>query len=121
MDKIMLKGLHFWGYHGCLASEGKLGQPFHIDLVLETDLSAAGASDDLRETVDYSVVYSVVKDIVENRRYHLIERLGTVIAEEILRAFPPVQAVTVTVHKPQAPIGGLFDDAAVVLERRRHE
>ena len=116
MDKIMLKGLHFWGHHGCLASEAELGQPFHI----ETDLSQVGASDDLHQTVDYSVVYARVKDIVENRRYQLIERLGTVIAEEILGAFPPVEVVTVTVHKPQAPIGGLFDDAAVVLERRRH-
>ena len=97
------------GHHGCLASEAELGQPFHIDICLETDPSQAGASDDLHQTVDYSVVYARVKDIVENCRYQLIERLGTVIAEEILGTFPPVEVVTVTVHKPQAPIGGLFD------------
>ena len=120
MDKIMLKGLHFWGHHGWPGIRSRARSAFHIDICLETDLSQAGASDDLHQTVDYSVVYARVKDIVENCRYQLIERLGTVIAEEILGTFPPVEVVTVTVHKPQAPIGGLFDDAAVVLERRRH-
>ena len=68
----------------------------------------------------YSAVYGVVKAVVEGPSYDLIERVGQVIADRILAQFPPVQALTVTVHKPQAPIGGPFEDAAVVLERRRH-
>ena len=61
MDKIVLTGLHFYGYHGCLPEEKRHGQPFHIDLVLETDLERAGQTDDLTQTVDYSAVYGVVK------------------------------------------------------------
>ena len=107
MDKIVLTGLHFYGYHGCLPEEKRHGQPFHIDLVLETDLERAGQTDDLTQTVDYSAVYGVVKAVVEGPSYDLIERVGQVIADRILAQFPLVQALTVTVHKPQAPIGGL--------------
>lgn len=120
MDKIILTGMHFYGYHGCLPEEKRQGQPFHVDLTLETDLRRAGKSDDLTQTVDYSAVYTVVKDVVEGPSYDLIERVGEVIAERVLAAFPPIQQLTVTVHKPQAPIGGPFEDAAIVLERRRH-
>ena len=120
MDKIVLTGLHFYGYHGCLPEEKRHGQPFHFDLVLETELERAGQTDDLTQTVDYSAVYGVVKAVVEGPSYDLIERVGQVIADRILAQFPLVQALTVTVHKPQAPIGGPFEDAAVVLERRRH-
>ena len=75
-------------------------------LVLETDLERAGQTDDLTQTVDYSAVYGVVKAVVEGPSYDLIERVGQVIADRILAQFPPVQALTVTVHKPQRPSAG---------------
>ena len=119
MDTITIKGMHFYGYHGCLPEEQRTGQPFHVDVVLHADLSKAGASDELNDTIDYSKVYQLVQSIVEGRTYRLIERLAAVIADEVLAAFP-VDAVRVAVHKPQAPIGGPFDDVAVTVERRRH-
>ena len=119
MDKIVLTGLHFYGYHGCLPEEKRHGQPFHIDLVLETDLERAGQTDDLTQTVDYSAVYGVVKAVVEGPSYDLIERVGQVIADRILAQFPLVQALTVTVHKPQAPITVPFADVAVRIVRSR--
>lgn len=119
MDKIILTGLPFFAYHGCLPEEKKNGQTFLIDLTLETDLRAAGESDDLSKSVDYSAVYRLIRPLVEDHTYNLLERLGEGIAKDILAAFPQVQAVTVTVHKPQAPLGGLFADAAIELTRRR--
>ena len=105
MDTITIKGMHFYGYHGCLPEEQRTGQPFHVDAVLYADLSKAGASDELNDTIDYSRVYQLVQSIVEGRTYRLIERLAAVIADEVLAGFP-VDAVRVAVHKPQAPIGG---------------
>lgn len=119
MDTITIKRMHFYGYHGCLPEEQRTGQPFHVDAVLYADLSKAGASDELNDTIDYSRVYQLVQSIVEGRTYRLIERLAAVIADEVLAGFP-VDAVRVAVHKPQAPIGGPFDDVAVTVERRRH-
>ena len=56
MDTITIKGMHFYGYHGCLPEEQRTGQPFHVDVVLHADLSKAGASDELNDTIDYSKV-----------------------------------------------------------------
>ena len=70
MDTITIKGMHFYGYHGCLPEEQRTGQPFHVDAVLYADLSKAGASDELNDTIDYSRVYQLVQSIVEGRTYH---------------------------------------------------
>lgn len=121
MDKIVLTGLSFFGHHGCLPEEKQNGQTFVIDLTLEADLHAAGTSDDLKKSVDYSAVYRLLKPIVEEEKYNLLERLGEVIAGRILADFPAVTGLTVTVHKPQAPLGGLFQDVAVVLSRQRDD
>lgn len=119
MDTITLQGMQFYGYHGCLPEEQRNGQPFYVDAVLKADLTAAGNSDDLTDTIDYSRVYAVIQDIVEHRTYHLIERLAAVIADTVLAQFA-VDAVTITVHKPHAPIGGPLADTAVTIERSRH-
>lgn len=119
MDTIILQGMQFYGYHGCLPEEQRNGQPFYVDAVLGTDLAAAGASDALSDTIDYSRVYACIQEIVEKNTYQLIERLAEVIADTVLAQFA-VDAVTITVHKPHAPIGGSIQDVAVTIERKRH-
>lgn len=66
MDTITLQGMQFYGYHGCLPEEQRNGQPFYVDAVLTADLTAAGASDALTDTIDYSKVYAVIQEIVKN-------------------------------------------------------
>lgn len=119
MDTITLQGMAFYGYHGCLAEEQQHGQPFYVDAVLHMNLAVAGASDALTDTVDYSKVYAIIQEIVETRKYQLIERLAQVIADTVLTLFA-VDAVTITVHKPHAPIGGPIHDVAVTIERTHH-
>ena len=117
-DKIILHGLRFYGYHGVLPQERDLGQWFEIDLELTTDLSAAGAHDDLTLTVDYSAVYAALKAIAEGPPFALIETL----ADRMLRAcfhFPGVEQVAILVKKPQAPIPGPMAYCAVSLCRNR--
>lgn len=120
MDKITLTGMHFYGYHGCLPEETKTGQPFDVDAVLYVDLQPAGKADDLTKTIDYSQVYRAIKDIVENHTYKLIETVAERIAHTILSQFT-VDAVDITVHKPQAPVGGPFSDVSVTVERSRYD
>ena len=118
MDKIILSGLKFWGRHGFLPEEKVLGQHFSIDLVMEADLQPAGEQDDLNLTINYGAVYEVVKAIVEEERYDLIEALAERIAQKVLAGFEVV-AITVTVNKPHAPIPGTFDNVAVEIRRGR--
>lgn len=119
MDKIVLKGLHFYGYHGVFPEETRKGQPFSVDLVMELDTTDAVRSDSIRDTVDYSAVYTTVQEIVEGKPYKLIEKVAAVIAETVLRTYERIQAVEVTLHKPQAPIDGHFDDVTFVIRRSR--
>lgn len=119
MDRIELKGMAFYGYHGALKEENALGQRFYIDVCLFLSLRRAGETDDLADTVNYAKVYDVVKARAEGKPFHLIERLAAAAASDILDAFPEVVSVSVTVHKPSAPVAGIIDDVAVTIEKRR--
>lgn len=121
MEKILMNNLAFYAYHGALAEENKLGQKFFLDLELLADLKKAGESDDVKDTVHYGQVYTVIKDIVENNRFNLIEALASKIAKAILANFSKVEKVLVRVKKPEAPVRGIFDYFGVefVLERNQ--
>lgn len=117
-DRIVLRGLRAFGHHGVLAHEQQYGQTFVIDVELELDLSAAGASDALVDTVDYGSLSSDLAGVVSGERYDLIERLAARLAEVCL-ADARVDAVTVTVHKPHAPVPVPVDDVMVTVRRER--
>ncbi|GAB6100202.1 dihydroneopterin aldolase [Halanaerocella petrolearia] len=119
MDKIILDGLSFYGYHGALEEENKLGQKFIIDLELKCDLKQAGSSDNLKESVNYAQVYQLVADICQNQQYKLLEALAENIAQSILENYSLVEEVLVKVKKPEAPIKGIFNYVAVEIERSR--
>lgn len=119
MDSITLKGMDFYGYHGCLPEERQKGQHFFVDLSMFIDLQEAGKDDDLQATVNYAVVYDMVKLIVEGEPKNLIEAVAEEIASSVLETFTEVQKIEVTVHKPSAPIAGKFDDVSVTVEREQ--
>ncbi len=98
--------------------ERREGQDFVIDVGLDVDTVPAATSDDVADTVDYGVVAQQVAVIVAGEPVRLIETLASRIAAACL-ADVRVSSVTVTVHKPQAPIPLTFDDAAVTIVRRR--
>ena len=81
MDYIHLNEMEFYGYHGALPEETKLGQRFRVTVSLATDLSEAGKTDDLDKTVNYAEVYSVCRSIVEGEPVKLIETVAEKIAE----------------------------------------
>lgn len=115
-DLIRLTGVRARGFHGVFEHERRDGQDFVVDVVVSVDLARAGASDDLRDTVHYGEVAADIVAIVEGEPYDLIERLADQIATAVL-ARPLVEAVEVTVHKPQAPVGVPFGDVEVVVRR----
>ncbi len=119
MDKICLKGMSFYGYHGVLPEEKQKGQRFFIDCVFDFDASSAVQSDDLADTVDYAKVYEIVKRIAEEERFDLIERLAGEINGRILKIFPKILCIETTVHKPDAPIEGSFSDVSVTVSQKR--
>lgn len=118
MDRIEIRGLRAFGRHGVLESEKAEGQTFVIDLALELDLSRPAGSDLLADTVDYGKLAERVAGVVTGTRYDLIEALAGRLAELALEE-PDVQAATVRVAKPEAPIDIQVSDVAVVVHRDR--
>lgn len=121
MDKIIIKNMKIYAYHGVLPQEQIDGQQFIIDVEMFVDLKPAGASDDIKDTVDYSVVYGIIKEINENNKFCLVERLAQRISEELLNTFDKMDKVIIDIKKPSAPIDGEFDWVGVRIERSRDE
>lgn len=118
-DTITLTGITAIGYHGVFDYEKRDGQPFIVDAVLQTDISAAAATDDLTKTAHYGEVAETIAALIRGDSFDLIETLTVRIAEAILAGFPGVSAVEVTVHKPKAPIQVPFGDVSITAFRSR--
>jgi 7,8-dihydroneopterin aldolase/epimerase/oxygenase len=120
MDRLLLTGMAFHGYHGVLPAERALGGRFVVDVEAALDLRAAGERDDVAATVDYAALYEEVRAIVEGPPLSLIEAVAERVAQRLLATFPTVQAVTVRVHKPGAPLpGATFATIAAEVQRSR--
>lgn len=119
MDKIYVNKMEFYGYHGVFPEENKLGQRFIVDLMIETDLKQAGESDDLSYSVNYGELYNLCRDIVEGKRYKLVEAVAEDIAATILNQFPRVSVCSIKVIKPDPPIPGHYESVAVEITRSR--
>ena len=118
MDEIALRGMRFLGRHGVALDERIEPQPFEVDVVLLADLRAAGETDDLAVTLDYSVVFELARRVVEERSFRLVEAIAAAIAADVFAALP-VSELEVRVRKPQAPLPGAFDTVEVAIRRRR--
>ncbi|WP_159888016.1 dihydroneopterin aldolase [Paenibacillus puerhi] len=119
MDKITMKGLAFYGYHGVFPEENKLGQRYVVDAELHMPLDRAGRSDALEDTVNYAEVSELIRSIVEERTYKLIEALAEHIASEVLSTYTGIHAITVRVHKPNPPVAIQFDGVSAEIHRKR--
>jgi dihydroneopterin aldolase len=120
MDKIILKGMYFYGYHGTTEKERKKGQKFYIDAEISSDLKKAGKSDNLSDTIDYKKVYRLVRTIQSKKKYGLLEALSEGIASGILKEFKNVvNSVAVRVRKPQVDIGGPLEYVEVEVVREK--
>lgn len=118
MDRIELTGLEIWGRHGVLPHERELGQRFLVDVVVELDVSAAMASDDLGDTLDYGVLAERIHDALQEEQVQLIERLAQK-ALDVCFADRRVAAAEVTVHKPHVPLTVPATEVSVRVRRER--
>jgi len=116
-DQIRVIGIKAFGYHGVLPHEAAEGQDFIVDLLVTLDLRAASRSDDLTESINYADLAQIAHDNIVGERVQLIERLAGRIAEEISSAYSQITSVSVTVHKPHAPVTVDFEDISVTITR----
>ncbi len=116
-DVILLEGVEVPASLGVTEAERRMRRPVRLDLELGFDLSAAGRSDELTETIDYSELYEVVAKVAGGREHRLVEALGERIVSAIFENFP-IDHVRLTVRKSK-PIAGVLDWAGIRITRRR--
>ncbi|MEO1401045.1 MAG: dihydroneopterin aldolase [Cyanobacteria bacterium J06635_1] len=119
MDKIEITGIRAYGYTGDLPEENVLGQWFEVDITLSLDLSTAGKSDRLKDTHNYATLITQAQQIISTQKFKLIERLADAIATQALTNDARIQAVSVKVTKPAAPIPNFDGSISVVIYRRQ--
>ncbi len=117
-DLIEIRGLRALGIIGVCPEERVRAQPFEVDFDLEADLSAAGQSDDLADTIDYGAATAAAERVITGESHLLLERVAQRIADELL-ALAGVDAVRVTIRKLRPPMPNDVATSAVTIRRAR--
>jgi dihydroneopterin aldolase len=115
---IEVRGLNVHAHHGVHDHEREHGQRFVLDLVLVPRSTLGCETDRLADTVSYGDAARVAVEVATSMRFDLIERLAAHVADTLL-ARMPLERATITVHKPDAPLGLEFGDVAVTVSRVR--
>lgn len=121
MDKIIIKGLKVFAYHGVNPEEKADGQNFVVDIIAYCSVSKAGRTDDLNDTVSYAKVLKTAVRVMTEDKYNLLERVAQRVAEQVLEAYESIERVDVCIKKPEAPINADFDYVAVEISRARED
>lgn len=120
VDRIAVRNLALFAYHGVFEGEREIGQRFYLDVVVEADLVPASAADAVDKTVDYAALVKVVSDAFTEKRQKLLETLAARVAKRVFESFAIVSAVEVTIRKPSAPIEAVFDCVEIQIRRSRN-
>lgn len=121
MDKIIIKGLRVFAFHGVNPEEKRDGQTFELDITLYVPLLRAGQTDDVNDTVSYAKATKTALRVLTEAKYNLLEKVAQRLAEQLLTDYPEVEKVDVLLKKPQAPMKADFDYMAVMITRQRSD
>ena len=119
LDRVIVEGIEFHGFHGVPAAEREVGHRYRVDLHLELDVRPASCADDVALTVDYAEAARVVIDVGTGPSVRLVETLAERMAERLLAQFAVVDAVELHVTKLYPPVAVLFEASTVRIRRSR--
>ena len=119
MDRIIIKDLKLYAYHGVNPEEKIEGQKFLLDIDCYLDLKTPCENDDVDSTVSYAKIIKLVRKVFTAEKYNLIEKAAETVADGILDEFTQIQTVKVLLKKPDAPVKADFDYVAVEITRNR--
>jgi len=118
MSKIILENMEFHAFHGCLDHEKQLGNTFIISVSIELNTEKAGKTDELHDTLNYQLVYDVVKEQMEIPS-KLIEHVGQRILDSIFNGFPQIKKLKVKLSKLNPPLGAKVQNVSIELKKAR--
>ena len=95
--RLFLSGIRASGRHGARPGEKEEPQ----ELVVDLDIEVTVGDDEIAGTADYRGITEIVRAIVGERSFDLIETIAAEIADAVL-AVDRIVRVTAVVHKPNA-------------------
>lgn len=119
MDKIIVKDLKLFCYHGVNPEEKLDGQNFIFDVEVGVDLSAPCESDNVDDTVSYAKIIKTVRRVAQSEKNDLLEKVAQRVADALFEEFDKIQTLKILLKKPEAPIKADFSYVAVEIERSR--
>ena len=120
MDKIIIKDLNLFAYHGVHHEEKINGQNFIFDITVWLDIDKPCISDDVSDTVSYSEIIKKVKEAFTAKSYNLLEKAAEIVSDAIFESFPQITECEILLKKPEAPIPETFSYVAVEIRRKRN-
>jgi len=117
--KVHLKELVFYGYHGTAPEERTLGQRFVVNFTFETAQKHDQEISHLSDTVDYTKVFEIIRHIIEEHTFHLLENCANMILDEVFEKFDAIMMANVKIKKPSVPIKATLDAVELEMERSR--
>ncbi|MEY3553382.1 MAG: hypothetical protein RL735_1730 [Pseudomonadota bacterium] len=120
IGKILIEALELHAYHGWHRHEGEFGQPFLLDVELETDIARAAATDELGDALDYALIVSTMRSLFVDTRYKLVEAAAASLAQGLLAKFPAVTLVDLRVRKLKPPIPERLSAVGIHLRLTRN-
>ncbi|MCB0746466.1 MAG: dihydroneopterin aldolase [Ignavibacteriales bacterium] len=121
LNVVRIKNAVFYAYHGALKEEQFIGGKFEADVDMFFNFSEAAANDDLKKTINYDEVYKFINKMIHEKKYYLIETIATIIADNLLTAFPILDKVKVKVRKNNVPVGGIIEYVEAEVEKSKNE
>ena len=118
MGTIKLKNIRTYSYHGCLIEVGKIGSDYSVDLEVKTNLKQSSLSDDLKDTVDYVLLNTIVVEEMAIRS-NLLEHVAQRIITRVFKESMAVTTIKLGVSKINPPIGGDVEAVTIEMEESR--
>ncbi|BDX37339.1 7,8-dihydroneopterin aldolase [Tenuifilaceae bacterium CYCD] len=116
MAIIKIENMEFYAYHGCFQEEQVVGNQFLVNILVEVDTQLAQQSDKLHDTVNYQVIYNLVKEEMKVKS-KLLEHVSERIVTSVHLNFPEIKRIEVKVSKMNPPMGGKIERVSVTLAR----
>lgn len=118
MGVIRIEQMEFYSYHGHYEEERIVGNKFLVDLLMETDCTAAAQSDELVDALDYQKAYELVQVEMKEKSY-LLEHIASRILDTLFRHFERLERAEVKVSKLNPPMGGKMRAVSLTLQRQK--
>jgi len=119
MGKIKLKNIKIYSNHGCLDEERLIGSDYVLQLDVKTDLNKSCRTDDIKDTVDYVALNSIIKEETL-KRSKLLENVAHRIIDRIFNEHRSVTKAKVEISKINPPIEGNVEAVSIIIKRKEN-